>query len=530
MLSRKTMRATIAVGAGGTAQSPAHLNYNVSTNVGTYTNKLSVETWNANTISCSTIGATAITGQTINLGQLGGPWTSRTSAANNSWWGVTYGNSIYVAVSTDGTNRVMTSPDGITWTSRSAAAANQWLDVTYGGGLFVAVSNTGTNNRVMTSSDGISWTSRTSAVDNSWISVTWGNDLFVAVSVTGSGNRVMTSPNGITWTSRTSAADNDWSAVAWGNGLFVAVSYNGANRVMTSPDGITWTSRTAASNIEWYGVTYGEGIFVAVGKDSTNFSTAGVMTSPDGITWTLRYSSHYSSWRAVTYGNGLFVATSLDGTGNRVMTSPNGINWIAGTTPANNSWISVTYGNNLFVAVSVDGTGNRVMTWNGSAGSITCGQVVSPIIQGPTGYNLSLEAGGTGYSLTSLSIYNTTTASSANVAITGTTGMFQRSTSSIRYKTDVEDLSLADAEKVWDMRPVWYRSTCLHDRKDWSYYGMIAEEVAAIDPRVCFWDENGQVEGVMYDRIVPMFLRTQKEEYAKMTSEIGDLKDRVLRL
>ena len=45
----------------------------------------------------------------------------------------------------------MTSPDGITWTIRTSAADNQWLSVAYGNGLWAAVSNDGTGNRVMTS-------------------------------------------------------------------------------------------------------------------------------------------------------------------------------------------------------------------------------------------------------------------------------------------------------------------------------------------------------------------------------------------
>jgi hypothetical protein len=32
----------------------------------------------------------------------------------------------------------MTSPDGITWTTRTSAADNNWMSVTYGNGLFVA--------------------------------------------------------------------------------------------------------------------------------------------------------------------------------------------------------------------------------------------------------------------------------------------------------------------------------------------------------------------------------------------------------
>jgi hypothetical protein len=87
----------------------------------------------------------------------------------------------------------MTSPDGINWTLRTSAADNQWISVTYGNGLFVAVAYSGTGNRVMTSPDGINWTLRTSAADNQWRAVTYGNGLFVAVAQTGTGNRVMTS-------------------------------------------------------------------------------------------------------------------------------------------------------------------------------------------------------------------------------------------------------------------------------------------------------------------------------------------------
>ena len=125
---------------------------------------------------------------------------------------------------------------GIDWISETSAADNAWVSVTYGNGLFVGVSRSGAGNRVMTSPDGIRWTSRTSAADNSWTWVTYGNGLFVAVSEDGVGNRVMTSPDGITWTSRTSAADNQWYGVTYGNGLFVAVSSDGSpSQVMISP-------------------------------------------------------------------------------------------------------------------------------------------------------------------------------------------------------------------------------------------------------------------------------------------------------
>ena len=150
----------------------------------------------------------------------------------------------------------MTSSDGIEWTSRTSAADNSWYGVTYGNGLFVAVAYSGTGNRVMTSSDGIEWTSRTSAADNSWYGVTYGNGLFVAVAGTGTGNRVMTSPDGIEWTSKTSAADNSWSSVIYGNGLFVAVADSGiGNRVMTAT---TTTLSPTITNFTIPSKTYGD--------------------------------------------------------------------------------------------------------------------------------------------------------------------------------------------------------------------------------------------------------------------------------
>ena len=288
-------------------------------------------------------------------------WTSRTSAVDNDWRSVAYGNGLFVAVSSSGTgNRVMTSPDGINWTSRTSAADNNWESVAYGNGIFVAVSDSGTGNRIMISLDGISWASRTSAVDNNWNSVAYGGGIFVAVSSTGTGNRVMTSSDGVNWVSRTSAADNGWLSVTYGNGLFVAVSQDGTgNRVMSSPDGITWTSRTSAADNIWNSVTYGNGLFVAVSSSGTGNR---VMTSPNGITWTSRTDSVGNNWASITYGNRLFVAVSHTGTGDRVMTSPDGINWTSRTSAADNNWPSVAYGNGLFVAVSITGTGNRVMT------------------------------------------------------------------------------------------------------------------------------------------------------------------------
>jgi len=293
-------------------------------------------------------------------------WTSRTSAADNQWFSVTYGKGIFVAVSSGGgAQGVMTSPDGITWTSHASAAANAWWGLAYGNGMFVAVAYSGTGNRVMTSPDGITWTSRNAAAENSWLAVTYGDGLFVAVAETGVGNRVMTSPNGINWTIRASAADNQWGAITYGNGMFVAASSSGTgNRIMTSPDGITWTSHSSAVDGSWYGLAYGNGLFVAMALVDTVGTL--VVTSPDGINWTARATPLDHGWIRVGYGNGLFVALGFNATdGARISTSPDGITWTTrSSVTGDGTWRAITYGNGRFVATTNSGSGNQVMTSN----------------------------------------------------------------------------------------------------------------------------------------------------------------------
>jgi hypothetical protein len=175
----------------------------------------------------------------------------------------------------------MTSSNGITWSSQTTPADNNWQSVTFGNGLFVAVSSSGTGNRVMTSSNGSTWTLQTNPIDNNWASVAYGNGLFVAVSISGTGNRVMTSPDGITWTSRTSAANNNWQSITFGNGVFLAVSYSGTgNRVMSSQDGISWTLENSNTDNDWYGVTFGNQRFVAICNNGTSNSPVLQRTIP----------------------------------------------------------------------------------------------------------------------------------------------------------------------------------------------------------------------------------------------------------
>lgn len=116
----------------------------------------------------------------------------------------------------------------------------------------------------------------------------------------------------------------------------------------------------------------------------------------------------------------------------------------------------------------------------------------------------------------------TTTASSANVFVdSADSNRLYRSTSSSVYKKNVESLDAIAADKILDLRPVWYRSKCQNDRKDWSWYGLIAEEVAQVDPRfVHYGYQEDAYELVDVKQVVTLQEGDPRRENGKETEEI----------
>ena len=93
-----------------------------------------------------------------------------------------------------------------------------------------------------------------------------------------------------------------------------------------------------------------------------------------------------------------------------------------------------------------------------------------------------------GAHLTSPLVYDRYGTSGSYLRTDGSGNIFRLSSSG-RYKTDVEDLWDAEADKLLSLRPVWFRSVAPIDRSDWAWEGFLAEEVAEINPR---WVEYGQ--------------------------------------
>ncbi len=76
-------------------------------------------------------------------------------------------------------------------------------------------------------------------------------------------------------------------------------------------------------------------------------------------------------------------------------------------------------------------------------------------------------------------------------------------------------MTVIESANVWDLRPVSYNAIEDAGKENAPvYYGFIAEEVAEVEPRLCFWspDAEGtpQVEGVNYDQVIPLLLQEAK--------------------
>lgn len=121
-----------------------------------------------------------------------------------------------------------------------------------------------------------------------------------------------------------------------------------------------------------------------------------------------------------------------------------------------------------------------------------------------------------------------------NSVCRSTTGSFQSlgfCSSSQRYKTDIRDLAAA-SHLVDQLRAVAFRWK-EDERED---FGLIAEEVAEVEPRLATFAENGQVQGVNYRHLSAVLVAAWQEqrtrtmaELARRDAEIGQLRDEIKR-
>jgi hypothetical protein len=117
--------------------------------------------------------------------------------------------------------------------------------------------------------------------------------------------------------------------------------------------------------------------------------------------------------------------------------------------------------------------------------------------------------------------YNVTTGSAANVFVTST-GLLQRSASSIKYKSDVEDYTKG-LNEVMKLRPITYKS--INSNSDKIYAGFIAEELADLKLTELYENnDNGEPDAISYAYMVTLLTKAIQEQQA----QIEALKQRLL--
>jgi hypothetical protein len=115
------------------------------------------------------------------------------------------------------------------------------------------------------------------------------------------------------------------------------------------------------------------------------------------------------------------------------------------------------------------------------------------------------------------------------VTIDLTTGLLGHLSSSRRYKEKIQPMDNA-SETLYRLKPVTYRFKKEIDAGQSLDYGLIAEDVAEVDPNLAIRDGKGQIESVRYTAINAMLLneflkahRKSEEQEAKITRLMEDM-------
>lgn len=192
----------------------------------------------------------------------------------------------------------MTSPDGITWTERVTPAftgcdvatglsgvCNQWSGLAYGNTTWIAVStdDVNGNKQIMKSTDdGATWTYVTGHTSRSWQDILFVNNTFIAMS-RGSVNdhALVSTDNGATWSLRRTrlgggfelATDGTTITNVMSNGAGIQTDYVALSTLMAAcVSSNCWTDNSTIffPSPNWTELVYAAGIFLMVGQQGTN--------------------------------------------------------------------------------------------------------------------------------------------------------------------------------------------------------------------------------------------------------------------
>jgi septal ring factor EnvC (AmiA/AmiB activator) len=108
-------------------------------------------------------------------------------------------------------------------------------------------------------------------------------------------------------------------------------------------------------------------------------------------------------------------------------------------------------------------------------------------------------------------IYGTTTISGTTLpVVVSDHGQLGTASSSRRFKKEIKPMNNA-SESLLALKPVTFHYKS--DTKDTPQFGLIAEEVAAVNPDLVVRDKNGEIYTVRYDAVNAMLLNEFLKEH-----------------
>ena len=289
-------------------------------------------------------------------------------------------------------------------------------------------------------------------------------------------------------------------------------------------------------------------LFNTTGEDNTAVGTAALLNNANGIVNTavgsgaLRdntdgnfntavgqqaLSANISGQENTAIG---FVALANHPTGN--FNTAVGTSALLNTTAAQNTAVGAhalqtndTGNSNTAVGngalVSSTGSGNIALGQN-AGGSVTTASNVTCI--GTSGANVD--------NTTWIShVFGVTTQSGMTApVIVSNTGQLGTVSSSRRFKHDIRPMEKA-SEAILGLKPVTFHYKS--DETNTPQFGLIAEEVAAVNPDLVMPDENGNIYSVRYDQVNAMLLNEFLKEHhkvEKLEATVADLAEQLQKI
>jgi uncharacterized coiled-coil protein SlyX len=177
-------------------------------------------------------------------------------------------------------------------------------------------------------------------------------------------------------------------------------------------------------------------------------------------------------------------------------------------------------------ALADNTTGTRNTAIGSGAGStLTTGNdniQIGYLVDGGPGEEKTIRIGTTGFSTSQTrafiaGIYGTTTGSTITLpVIVDSNGQLGTAASSERFKKDIKLMDRA-SESILALKPVTFHYKS--DKTSTAQFGLIAEQVAEVNPDLVVRDNSGEIYTVRYDAVNAMLLNEFLKEHRKVEEQ-----------